>query len=116
MSTDVMANFGVLDELVQVIYQGMEKFVVLSTVTDKWNIHLGLTGPEGRWWHGSWSAADVRTIIGKSASDTLLESFAERLAESVVQGELYVEEGERYKVICSCLFAFLQPMWRLYSS
>ncbi|KAJ6593620.1 hypothetical protein B0H19DRAFT_1091210 [Mycena capillaripes] len=98
MSTDVMANFGALDELVQVIYQGMEKYVVLSSVDDKWNIHLGLTGPEGRWWRGSWGAADVRAIVGKSASDTLLESFAEKLAESIVQGELYVEEGERYKL------------------
>ena len=107
MSTDVMANFGALDELVQVIYQGMDKFVLLSDITDKWNIHLGLTGPEGRWWRGSWSAADVRAIVGKSASDTLLESFAEKLAESIVQGELYVEEGERYKVICSSLFRVL---------
>ncbi|KAJ7668473.1 hypothetical protein DFH06DRAFT_1181828 [Mycena polygramma] len=99
MSKDVMVNFGALDELVQVIYQGMDKFVVLSAVTnDKWTIHLGLTGTEGRWWYGSWHAADVLAIVGKSASDTLLESFAEKLAESIVQGELFVEEGERYKL------------------
>lgn len=83
----------------------MDKFVILSDVADRWNIHLGLTGPEGRWWRGAWSAADVRAIVGKSASDTLLESFAGKLAESIVLGELYVEEGERYKVICSRLFA-----------
>ncbi|KAK7057460.1 hypothetical protein R3P38DRAFT_2841111 [Favolaschia claudopus] len=98
MSSDVMANFGALDELIQVIYQGMDKFVVISDVADKWNIHLGLTGAEGRWWRGGWGATDVRAIVGKSASDTLLESFAEKLAESIVQGELYVEEGERYKL------------------
>lgn len=90
----------------------MEKYVVLSSVDDQWNIHLGLTGPEGRWWRGSWGAADVRAIVGKSASDTLLESFAEKLAESIVQGELYVDEGERYKVISLWLFTFLQPMRR----
>ncbi|KAJ7188559.1 hypothetical protein C8R46DRAFT_1055077 [Mycena filopes] len=90
MSTDVMANFMLLDELVQVIYQGMNKFVVLSDVADdKWN---------GRWWRGSWRAADVLAIVGKTASDKLLESFAEKLAESIVQGELFVEEGERYKL------------------
>ncbi|KAJ7128962.1 hypothetical protein C8R43DRAFT_1026582 [Mycena crocata] len=98
MSTDVMANFGALDELIQVIYQGMDKFVVLSDVSDKWNIHLGLTGPEGRWWYGSWREADVLAIVGKTSSDILLESFAEKLADAIVQGELYVEEGERYKL------------------
>ncbi|KAJ7232776.1 hypothetical protein B0H12DRAFT_1144856 [Mycena haematopus] len=99
MSTDVMSCFYALDELVQVIYQGMDKFVVLSDVADKWNIHLGLTGPEGRWWRGSWGAADVRAIVGKSASQTLLESFAGKLAESIVDGELAVTvEGERYKL------------------
>ncbi|KAJ7502858.1 hypothetical protein B0H11DRAFT_1711981 [Mycena galericulata] len=99
MSTNVMANFGALDEMVQVIYQGMDKFVVLSDVTDdKWNIHLGCTGPEGRWWRGSWRAADVLAIVGKSSSDTLLESFAEKLAETIVQGELHVEKGDRYKL------------------
>ncbi|KAJ7209638.1 hypothetical protein GGX14DRAFT_363994 [Mycena pura] len=104
MPDNVMANFGALDELVQVIYQGMDKFVVLSDVSDdKWNIHLGLTGSEGRWWRGSWRAVDILAIVGKTASDTLLESFAERLAEAIVQGELHVETGERYKVICSCL-------------
>ncbi|KAJ7718027.1 hypothetical protein DFH07DRAFT_860805 [Mycena maculata] len=101
MSTNVMANFGVLDELVQVIYQGMDKFVILSsTDDDNWNIHLGLSGPEGRWWRGSWREADVLAIVGKSSSDILLESFAEKLASSIVHGELYVEmeEGERYKL------------------
>ncbi|KAF7375923.1 hypothetical protein MSAN_00006700 [Mycena sanguinolenta] len=99
MATDVMSCFYALDELVQVIYQGMEKFVVLSDISDKWNIHLGQTGPEGRWWCGSWSAADVRGIVGKSASETLLESFAGKLAESIVDGELFVAvEGERYKL------------------
>ncbi|KAJ7039176.1 hypothetical protein C8F04DRAFT_1087403 [Mycena alexandri] len=98
MSANVMANFAPLDELVQVIYQGMEKFVVLSDVSDdKWNVHLGLTGPEGRWWRGSWRASDVLGIVGKTASDTLLASFAEKLAESIAQGELFVEEGQRYK-------------------
>ncbi|KAF8170296.1 hypothetical protein K438DRAFT_1729896 [Mycena galopus ATCC 62051] len=94
----VMDSFSVLDELVQVIYQGMDKFVLLSEVSDRWIIHVGMTG-SGRWWHGSWSPADVRAIVGKSASDTLLESFAGKLAESIVDGELFVEVGERYKVI-----------------
>lgn len=91
MSSDPLSDFGCLDELIQVIYQSVNRFVVLSTVSDdKWNIHLGLSGPEGRWWHGSWTAADVVKVVGSKASDHLIESFAEKLAEAFVGGELIV--------------------------
>lgn len=63
MSTDVLANFTCLDELIQVIYQGVHRFVVLSTVTDQWTIHLGLSGPEGRWWRGTWAKTDILEIV-----------------------------------------------------
>ncbi|KAJ7287348.1 hypothetical protein C8J57DRAFT_1283612 [Mycena rebaudengoi] len=96
---NALANFGCLDELVQVIYQGMDKFVVLSAVSDSdWTIHLGLSGSEGRWWRGSWREADILAVVGSSSSSTLLEAFAEKLAESIVQGELHVEQGDRYKL------------------
>jgi len=91
MSTDVLLNFGCLDELIQVIYQGMERFVILSSVSEeKWTIHLGLSGSEGRWWRGSWTEADILRIVGSKSSDKLLETFAEKIAESIVQGELCV--------------------------
>lgn len=104
MSSDPLSNFGCLDELIQVIYQSVNRFVVLSTVSDdKWNIHLGLCGPEGRWWHGSWTAADVVKVIGSKASDHLIESFAEKLAEAFAEGELVVgnwisDEGAEIKL------------------
>jgi hypothetical protein len=122
MSSDPLSNFGCLDELIQVIYQSVNRFVVLSTVSDdKWNIHLGLSGPEGRWWHGSWTAANVVKVVvcalfeaakmpntkaveqGSKASDHLIESFAEKLAEVFVEGELIVgnwspDEGAEIKV------------------
>lgn len=61
MSTfDMLSDFPALDELIQVIYQGAHKFIVLSQVTDSaWTIHLSLAGSEGRWWTGKWTAADV---------------------------------------------------------
>ncbi|KAF8160890.1 hypothetical protein B0H34DRAFT_698545 [Crassisporium funariophilum] len=93
MSSDVLANFGCLDELTQVIYQSIYKFVVLSTVSsDKWNIHIGLAGSEGRWWQGSWSEEDISRIFGSKTSDKLLESFAEKLAETFIEGELCISD------------------------
>ncbi|KAG6897721.1 hypothetical protein C0992_011931 [Termitomyces sp. T32_za158] len=90
MSSDVLANFTCLDELTQVIYQGVHRFVVLSTVSNQWTVHLGLSGPEGRWWRGTWAKADILEIVGSKSSDKLLEAFAEKLAETFIQGELYV--------------------------
>jgi hypothetical protein len=111
MSADVLACFSCLDELTQVVYQGVHRFVVLSSVSDAWSIHLGLAGSEGRWWRGSWGERDILNIVvravpwrcsgcitllrnscaqGSKSSDKLLEAFAEKLAETFVQGELYI--------------------------
>ncbi|RDB24778.1 hypothetical protein Hypma_007992 [Hypsizygus marmoreus] len=103
MSSDVLANFSCLDELTQVIYQSVYRFVVLSAVSDKWTIHLGLAGPEGRWWRGSWTKDDILKIVGSKSSDKLLETFAEKLAEAFRQGELHIgdwstEEGANIKL------------------
>ncbi|KAF9047375.1 hypothetical protein BJ165DRAFT_1526693 [Panaeolus papilionaceus] len=102
-SEDPFVNFSCLDELMQVIYQGLEKFVVISSVSDKWTIHLGLNGHAGRWWSGSWVDEDIHKILGPKSSDKLLESFAEKLAELFIQGELCVsdwspEKGARIKL------------------
>ena len=59
-----LSHFGSLDELIQVIYQGLVKFVVLSNVDDdKWTVLLGLVGQEGRWWQGMWSGNDIMQIV-----------------------------------------------------
>ncbi|KAJ3507340.1 hypothetical protein NLJ89_g6358 [Agrocybe chaxingu] len=98
MSEDPLSNFGCLDELTQVIYQSVYKFVVLSTVSNnKWNIHVGLAGCEGRWWRGCWTEDDIRQIFGSKSSDKLLESFAEKLAEVFIQGELCISDWSAEK-------------------
>jgi hypothetical protein len=73
MSSDVLSHFGVLDELIQVIYEGIERFVLLSKVNDgSWTIYLGLQGPEGRWWRGSWFEKDILHL-------TVRPSFSHRI-------------------------------------
>ncbi|KAG2072236.1 hypothetical protein BDR04DRAFT_1096808 [Suillus decipiens] len=94
MSTDVLSHFGVLDELIQVIYQGFDRFVVLSQVTESaWSIYLGLKGPEGRWWRGSWSAKHILDITnGVQSGPQVLENFAEKLRTTFVNGDLTIGE------------------------
>ncbi|KAG1846406.1 hypothetical protein DFJ58DRAFT_799187 [Suillus subalutaceus] len=93
MSTDVLSHFGVLDELIQVIYQGFDRFVVLSQVTESaWSIYLGLKGPEGRWWRGSWSAKHILNITNGVQSGQVLENFAEKLRTTFVNGDLTIGE------------------------
>ncbi len=64
--SDFLANFFGLDELIQVIYQGFDKFVVLSSVDDsEWNIYVGLSG-NGRWWRGRWTENDFKSFFVRS--------------------------------------------------
>ncbi|KAF5326239.1 hypothetical protein D9611_000067 [Ephemerocybe angulata] len=91
MSGDIFVNFSALDELIQIIYQSIYKFVVVSTVTDeKWTIHLGLSDSDGRWWKGEWTEGNVHEIMGSKPSDKLLEQFGDQLAKLFVDGELFI--------------------------
>lgn len=91
----------------------MYRFVVLSSVTtDEWIIHVGLAESRGRWWQGRWSQDNVNRILvrlysdryslvqlgnilqGSKASEKLLESFAEKLRESLERGNLYIGNWE----------------------
>ncbi|KAF9268759.1 hypothetical protein L218DRAFT_994586 [Marasmius fiardii PR-910] len=88
-----LASFGCLDELTQVIYQGINRFVLLSFVNDQeWTIKLGLAGTEGRWWSGSWNESDIFAVVGPKPSTTILEKFAQKLADSFIQGELFISD------------------------
>jgi len=94
----ISTHFGCLDELTQVIYQSMYRFVVLSSVTtDEWIIHVGLADSRGRWWQGRWSQDNLNRILGSKASEKLLESFAEKLRESLTCGNLYIGNWEQDK-------------------
>ncbi|KAL0579768.1 hypothetical protein V5O48_002262 [Marasmius crinis-equi] len=85
-----LALFGCLDELVQVIYQGINRFVLLSNVDDEqWTCKLGLAG-EGKWWSGSWKESDIHAIVGSKASETILEKFGQKLAESIIHGDMFI--------------------------
>ncbi|KAK0195681.1 hypothetical protein F5146DRAFT_1026617 [Armillaria mellea] len=93
------ANFSCLNELIQVVYQDVNRFVVLSNVSStEWTIHLGLTG-EGRWWRGRWQDADLTKLVGSYLSDFLLETFAEKLADSILKGDLYITNFDTEKDI-----------------
>ena len=62
--SDLLAHFFGLDELIQVIYQGFDKFVVLSSVDDsEWNIYVGLSGRNGRWWRGRWTENEFKSFF-----------------------------------------------------
>lgn len=62
--SDTISHFTPLDELIQVIYQGSSRFVIISSVDDaSWTVHVGLTGDDGRWWQGRWTEKDVREVI-----------------------------------------------------
>ena len=68
------SQFGALDELIQLIYQGPSKFVVLSSVSDAgWSIHLGLTGSGGRWWEGKWTEKDFNNFVVRTALRAVLD-------------------------------------------
>lgn len=104
---DILSHFTSLDELINLIYQGAHKFVVISAVDEKsWTVHVGLSD-SGRWWKGTWSEKDVQKIVvraafldvilvhsprlqGQQPSSIVLESFAERLTRTFVQGDLQI--------------------------
>lgn len=64
MSSDIFSNFSALDELVQIIYQSIYKFVAVSLVKDDcWTVYVGLSDSDGRWWKGSWTEGDVHGVL-----------------------------------------------------
>ncbi|TFK74551.1 hypothetical protein BDN72DRAFT_886268 [Pluteus cervinus] len=90
---DVLSHFSALDELTQVIYQSIYRFVVLSNVSQMegtWTVHVALVGKEGRWWRGIWGTDDILGIVGSKSSDKILEAFASNLAEAFIKGELHI--------------------------
>ena len=117
--SDVISHFSPLDELIQVVYQGSARFVILSSVDDaSWTVHVGLTGEEGRWWRGRWTDKDVKKQFvsllvmnisietlnllwplnkGSGVSSFLLESAVEKLADAFVKGQLTIGDWSSAK-------------------
>lgn len=69
----MLSTFGTLDERIQILYQGSNRFVVISGVSySEWTIHIGLSGAEGRWWRGTVTKADIKTfLVSFCPTDTL---------------------------------------------
>ncbi|TFK53853.1 hypothetical protein OE88DRAFT_1122975 [Heliocybe sulcata] len=89
----LLTHLAVLDDLIQVIYQGHLKFVVLSAVDDDaWNVHVGLTSrtKEGRWWTGQWKQEDVEKIMGPRSSSSLMETFVQKLKTAFTEGDMFI--------------------------
>ncbi|KAL1747083.1 hypothetical protein HDZ31DRAFT_80777 [Schizophyllum fasciatum] len=88
---DIFSNFSCLDDVIQVIHQGTDKFVLTSTVTkDSWDIHISLEGRRGRWWEGQWQEADVTKIVGTKAAAKMFNTFSNKLRESIVKGDICI--------------------------
>ena len=72
--SDAVSAFSSLDELIQVIYQGSSRFVVLSHTDDMhWKVRLGLSDSSGRWWEGRWSEKEIRKAAVRPSSRLLAE-------------------------------------------
>lgn len=78
-STDIMGNFSPMDELIQLIYQNIYQFVVMSSVTfDKWTVYVGMVGEAGRWWRGFWEERDVISVV-VSIQSCYISSFSKAI-------------------------------------
>ncbi|KAG9316198.1 hypothetical protein JVU11DRAFT_2223 [Chiua virens] len=93
---DVLSHFGELDELIQIIYQGFDRFIILSTVVARFVVtarHHTVSR--------SFSfitlrtrAVDVENALSKQdskAGSQILPNFAHNLAEAFVKGELCID-------------------------
>lgn len=68
MTTDVLSHFAKLNGLIQTISRGSERFVLVSRVNAAaWTVHVGLQGPEGKWWKGTWTPKDILDIVVRLA-------------------------------------------------
>ncbi|KZT18712.1 hypothetical protein NEOLEDRAFT_1143001 [Neolentinus lepideus HHB14362 ss-1] len=96
---NLLSHLAILDDLIQVIYQGHLKFVVLSASDDDaWTIHVGLTSrtKEGRWWMGQWRQ-DVEKIVGVTTSSNLMEMFAQKLKDAFTKGDMVIGNWDQNK-------------------
>lgn len=76
----VFDSFTPLEDLIQVIYQGLHRFVLLSKVDfdslePSWNVYLGLADG-GRWWKGKWIEKDLHDFIVSASTYFSYECIA----------------------------------------
>ena len=75
------------------MFSAINRFILISSVSDSWVVHIGLVGPEGRWFRGAWDESDIRDAlkVTKGGSDKLFEGFATKLSNFIIEGKLSVE-------------------------
>jgi hypothetical protein len=99
-----LGEFIVLDQLIQLIYIGPSRFVFLTTLESTykhWDVHLGLSGAEGRWWRGRWTIQDVHQVaVSKSSRTTPELSLRQRLTPSLFYFLGYQAFRRRPRVFC----------------
>jgi len=87
--SDVVSSFSSLDELIQVIYQGSSRFVVISSIDEtSWKVRLGLSDSNGRWWEGRWGEKEIRQAVTTASCSG--EALGDTLAAAFAQGEMYI--------------------------
>ncbi|KAL1756249.1 hypothetical protein FB107DRAFT_211767 [Schizophyllum commune] len=90
---DLFSNFSCLDDIIQVIHQGSDKFVLTSSVTkDAWEVHVSHEDRQGRCWKGQWQESDVRKIVGTKASEKMLHTFSGKLLDTIIKGDICIGE------------------------
>lgn len=73
----VFDSFTPLEDLIQAIYQGFHRFVLLSkvdfdSIEPSWKVYLGLADG-GRWWKGKWLEKDLHDFIVSTSTLSLYE-------------------------------------------
>ncbi|KZT65960.1 hypothetical protein DAEQUDRAFT_730879 [Daedalea quercina L-15889] len=87
--SDAVSSFSSLDELIQVMYQGSSRFVVISLIDEtSWKVRLGLSDSDGRWWEGRWGEKEIRKAANAASSS--VERLGDALATAFAQGDMCV--------------------------
>ena len=96
MSMSIFDAFGPLDDLVQVIYQGPYRFVLLSRVdfdaiVPCWHVYVGLAD-KGRWWKGKWEEKDVHEFVVRGVSHS---SSGQEFVNMMLMFDFIVDLGQK---------------------
>lgn len=76
--------------------RGCAYILLTNLEPDAWVIHVG--HPDGRWWNGTWCAADVEKLASGDMSPARLGAFAQRIARTIVQREVAIaHEGVDFR-------------------
>lgn len=93
----VFDDFGPLDERIQVIYQGTDRFVVLSNVDfvdESWTVCVALAD-KGRWWRTTWGAKEVERIMVNNSFESIRHILIIVFGLGIICDFIYTERSSR---------------------